>query len=149
MKRTMKQILVLAVPLLLWGCQANPVVHGQGSVVMDDGHTRVAVVFSDSDRRHIHDYYDARYQEKHRHRKGKPRKSLPPGLAKRDKLPPGLAKRDRLPPGLSGRPLPHELERHLSELPPGVVRVRIGTQIVLMNEHTRVVLDVIKDIPLD
>ncbi len=132
------------------GCQVRPAVHGHGSVVVRDGPVSVAVVFSDHDRRYINNYYHERYQERHRHKKkGKGRKGLPPGLAKRQHLPPGLAKRDRLPPGLSGERLPRELERKLSRLPEGVVRVRIGTDIVLMDGRTRVVLDMVKDIPLD
>ena len=145
-------LLLIATTVALSGCQTRPVVHGHGSVVIHDGPARVAIVFSDSDRRHIHHYYEERYRKHHRHYKGKKskgRKGLPPGLAKREHLPPGLAKRDRLPPGLSGYHLPDDLEHRLSRVPEGVVRVRIGTEIVLMDERTRVVLDVIKDIPLD
>ena len=142
-------LLIAAASLVISGCQVRPAVHARGSVVVHDGPVSVAVVFSDGDRRHIHNYYEERY----RHHKGKKdkkgRKGLPPGLAKRDHLPPGLAKRDRLPPGLSGQRLPHELDRRLSRLPAGVIRVRIGTELVLMDERTRVVLDVITDIPLD
>jgi hypothetical protein len=143
-------LLLSAVLPTITGCQGRPVVHGQGSVVIHDGATRVAVVFSDVDRRHIHDYYHSRYQQRHRYDRRKTHvKRLPPGLARREQLPPGLAKRDRLPPGLSGERLPHALESRLSPLPAGVVRLRIGTELVLMDQHTRVVLDVIKDIPLD
>ena len=147
------------VVIVIAGCHGMPVVHTQGSVVMGDEHTRVAVVFSDYDRRHIHDYYQARYQERHRYEEQHSRKKLPPGLAKREKLPPGLDKREQLPPGLAKRehlppgvhgiPLPPDLERHLSTLPDGVSRVRIGAEIVLIDDHTRLVLDVIKDIPLE
>ncbi len=142
---------VAAAVMLLSGCQSRPAVHGQGSVAMHDGrtHTHVGVVFSDSDRHHIHNYYRERYHYYYGAKKHKGRKGLPPGLAKRQQLPPGLAKHDRLPPGLYGYRLPHELDRRLSRTPAGVIRVRIGTSIVLMDESTRVVLDVIKDIPLD
>lgn len=143
-------LLLTAVFLVISGCHGRPVVRGEGSVVIHDGSTRVAVVFSDVDRRHIHDYYQSRYQERHRHDRRKTHtKRLPPGLAKREQLPPGLAKRERLPPGLSGERLPHALERRLSPLPTGVLRLRIGAGVVLMDERTRVVLDVIQDIPLD
>ena len=123
------------------GCQVSPTVHGRGSVVIHDDNSRVGMVFSTSDHRHIHDYYRDHYH----YYQG--RKRLPPGLAKRDRLPPGLSKRDRLPHGLYGYRLPHELDRRLSRLPDGVIRVRIGTSIVLIDEQTRVVLDIIKDIP--
>ena len=149
-KRAIVALMAASVLVLVSGCQVRPAVHGHGSAVVKDGPVTVAVVFSDHDRRLIHNYYHERYQERQRHKKkGKGRKGLPPGLAKREQLPPGLAKRDRLPPGLSGQRLPHELERKLSRLPEGVVRVRIGTDIVLMDGRTRVVLDMVKDIPID
>jgi hypothetical protein len=151
MRKTLGLSLLLAVSTFaISGCQVQPVVHGQGGVVIHDGATRVALVFSDLDRRYIHDHYRALYQERLRHyKRSKGHKGVPPGHARREYLPPGLAKRDRLPPGLTGRRLPHELERRLSPLPAGVIRVRIGTELLLLDERTRVVLDVIKDIPLD
>lgn len=148
----MTLLLVVAVGSLS-GCYVRPAgVHARGSVVINDGPVSVGIHFSDADRRHVHSYYTERYRhrhkEKHGHGRGKG-KGLPPGLAKRDRLPPGLAKRDRLPPGLSGESLPRTLERQLSPLPSGVVRVRIGTDLVLMDERSRVVLDVMKDIPIE
>ncbi|MEN8169721.1 MAG: hypothetical protein ABFS08_05810 [Pseudomonadota bacterium] len=143
-------LLLTAAGLAISGCQVRPAV--RGSVVVHDGPVHVGIAFSDRDRRHIHRYYEERYDKHHRYYKGKKskgRKGLPPGLAKREHLPPGLAKRDRLPKGLSGYHIPNELDRRLSRLPEGVIRMRIGTEIVLMDERTRVVLDVIKDIPLD
>jgi len=79
------------------------------------------------------------------------RGDLPPGLAKRDRLPPGLEKhlreRGSLPPGLQKRmqPLPFELERQLHRLPTGYRRVVIGRNVILMNEETSVVYDIIRD----
>ncbi|PYU30613.1 MAG: hypothetical protein DMG28_18305 [Acidobacteria bacterium] len=79
------------------------------------------------------------------------RGDLPPGLAKRDRLPPGLEKhlreRGSLPPGLQKRmqPLPFELERQLHRLPTGYRRVVIGGNVILMNEETSVVYDIIRD----
>jgi hypothetical protein len=74
------------------------------------------------------------------------RQGLPPGLAKRDTLPPGLAKQldrnGRLPPGLEGRALPDDLERRLPRRP-GTKRVIIDNDIVLIEEGTRLVLDVL------
>ena len=76
--------------------------------------------------------------------------SLPPGLAKRDRLPPGLEKqlreRGTLPPGLRKKvqPLPLELERQLSKLPTGYRRVVIGDNVILMNEKTALIYDVIR-----
>ncbi len=76
---------------------------------------------------------------------------LPPGLAKRDRLPPGLEKqlreRGTLPPGLQKRvqPLPFELERQLHRLPNGYRRVVIGGNVILMDETTSVIYDIIRD----
>ncbi len=79
------------------------------------------------------------------------RSDLPPGLAKRDRLPPGLEKqlreRGTLPPGLQKRvqPLPFELERQLHRLPTGYRRVVIGGNVILMDERTSVIYDIIRD----
>ncbi len=79
------------------------------------------------------------------------RSNLPPGLAKRDRLPPGLEKqlatRGTLPPGLQKRiqPLPMDLERQLPPLPTGWRRAVIAGNVILMNEKTRVVYDIIRN----
>jgi hypothetical protein len=79
------------------------------------------------------------------------RSGLPPGLAKRDRLPPGLEKQVRergtLPPGLQKKvqPLPFELERQLHRLPTGYRRVVIGGNVILMDETTSVIYDIIRD----
>ncbi len=73
---------------------------------------------------------------------------LPPGLAKRDELPPGLERqlrvRGALPPGLQKKiqPCPETLVRYLPPPPPDCVHVIIGGNIVLLNRHTSVVLDI-------
>lgn len=78
--------------------------------------------------------------------------NLPPGLAKRDRLPPGLEKqlreRGTLPPGLQKRvqPLPWELERRLRRLPRGYRRVIIGGHVILMDEGTSVIYDIIRNV---
>lgn len=111
---------------------------GAVEVETDDGY--VKVVFNDTDRRAIRRHY------------GKKRKykRLPPGLAKKNKLPPGLQKRlyagESLPPGLQGRGLPDELEDVLSPLPKGYIRLKVGGDIMIMNEETRVVVDIVRDI---
>jgi hypothetical protein len=77
--------------------------------------------------------------------------NLPPGLAKRDRLPPGLEKqlreRGTLPPGLQKRvqPLPFELERQLRKLPTGYRRVVIGGNVILMNEKSATIYDIIRN----
>jgi hypothetical protein len=83
---------------------------------------------------------------------GSNRNGLPPGLAKRDRLPPGLEKqlreRGTLPPGLQKkvRPLPYDLERQLRRLPSGYRRVALGGNVILMEEKTALIYDILRDV---
>ncbi|MFA7594508.1 MAG: hypothetical protein WCY26_12285 [Thiohalobacteraceae bacterium] len=126
--------LLTAGTLVLGGC-AGSGTSTRGAVTVRDEHGRVTLVFNDRDRDEIHRWY---------------RRNLPPGLAKRETLPPGLRKqlhrKGTLPPGLETRRLDRELEMRLSPLPRGYSRLRIGTDIVLVDDRTRVILDVITDI---
>lgn len=78
------------------------------------------------------------------------RQGLPPGLAKKDRLPPGLEKqlrrRGSLPPGLQKKlqPVPVELQRRLRVLPTGYRRAVIGGNIVIMDEKTSLVYDIVR-----
>lgn len=78
------------------------------------------------------------------------RSGLPPGLAKRDKLPPGLERqlreRGKLPPGLQKKiqPLPLELEKQMRTLPTGYRRVVVAGSVILMNEKTAIIYDIIR-----
>ena len=127
----MRQFLVvLFVAFFVSACQTAP--YTSGRVTVHGDNASVSVSFNDYERDLIYKYY-----------RGKKRKRVPPGLAKKNKLPPGLAKRDRLPPGLQGRYLPGDLERRLRRLPDNYVRVKVGSDIVLMDHKTRVVFDVI------
>lgn len=127
--------------LLLSGCETMPGMGTSGEVVVKDKNTTVAIIFSDRDRQLIGDYYAG----------GK--KRLPPGLAKKKQLPPGLQKQlernGQLPPGLQERGLPGELERKLSQLPEDYARVVIGTDVVLKNIKTRVIVDIIRDVAIN
>jgi len=124
-------LLILCLALLA-ASQSGCAAYGTaGQVSVQERGTRVDLAFSDHDRQLIHDYY---------------RRNLPPGLAKRSQLPPGLAKRSTLPPGLSGERLPKELDDRLSRLPEGYVRLRVATDVILMDARTRMVFDVVKDI---
>jgi len=111
---------------LLTGCASFPQINS-GIFGVETDEVQVQMVFGDNDRRLIHDYY--------RNKKIK-HNGLPPGLAKKGKLPPGLAKRY----------LPHELEDRLTPIPRGYVRLKVGGDIVLMNEKTEVIMDIIHDI---
>ena len=78
------------------------------------------------------------------------KKGLPPGLAKKEQLPPGLARqleeRGTLPPGLAKRELPPELTSRLPEPEPGQDRVVVDDDVVLVDEATGVVIDVLENV---
>jgi len=126
----------VAILLLVAGCATQGATSGR--VIIKDDRGTVDIRISDRDRDLIHSYFSQG------HGRGR---GLPPGLAKRQQLPPGLAKRDQLPSGLSGDPLPSDLERQLTPLPAGYARVRLGRDIVLYNTRTRVIFDVVYNIP--
>jgi len=142
-----------------------------GGVTVRDGNNSVSVVYSNKDRATIEDYYrrhresdheyrrhsddDDRYDEDEDQGRGHGRGmppglakrggDLPPGLAKRRSLPPGLARNDRLPEDVEYQPLPRDLERRLPPLPsPDYVRVRVGTDLLILNKKTRVVIDMVQ-----
>jgi hypothetical protein len=133
--RLLVVLLAAALAPVLSGCETHP---RYGEVGGRDPHVSMRVVFTDHDRRLIRDYYEPRYR------------SLPPGLAKKGKLPPGHAWRARpqhpIHEDAYWRYLPYALEQRLSRLPPEYVRVIIGTDVVIMNVRTRVVVDVLEDV---
>jgi hypothetical protein len=77
---------------------------------------------------------------------------LPPGLAKREELPPGLQRQlqrnGTLPPGLQKRiqPLPANLEKQLPKPPDGVKRVVVAGNVILLEERTSKILDIMNDV---
>ena len=77
---------------------------------------------------------------------------LPPGLAKRDQLPPGLQKylekNGTLPPGLQKRmqPLPLTLDKQLPKPRQGTKRVVVGGNVILVEERTSKILDIVRDV---
>lgn len=97
------------------------------------------IVFTEQERTLISGWFENR------------RAGLPPGLAKREQLPPGLEKqlrtRGTLPPGLQKKvqPLPPDLEHRLRRLPTGYHRVVIAGNVILMNEKTAVIYDIIRN----
>ena len=126
--------MAIAITVLSSACVVNGA-STSGAVTVRGDHGQMTLVFSDSDRDYIHRYY---------------RSNLPPGLAKREQLPPGLRKqlvrRGTLPPGLQSQHLPYDLDRHLSRLPEGYARIRVASDVLLIDEHTRVIFDVITDV---
>lgn len=134
-----RNLTLIAVLLCLGGCGNTQPRYGEVMVGDRSGYARI--VFSDSDRVLIRDYYANRYR------------GLPPGLAKQGKVPPGHARqmlRDgRLPPDLAYRYLPAELEGRLSRLSDGYVRIIVGSDVGILHTRTRLVADVIHDIAID
>lgn len=131
-----RNLWLIAALLCLGGCgNAQP---RYGEVMVGDRSGYARIVFSDSDRVLIRDYYANRYR------------GLPPGLAKQGKIPPGHAWRmlrdGRLPPDVAYRYLPAELEGRLSRLSDGYVRIIVGSDIGILHTRTRLVADVIHDI---
>jgi len=80
------------------------------------------------------------------------RTGLPPGLAKREQLPPGLQrhleKNGVLPPGLQKKvqPLPAQLEQELPKLPAGFRRYVIAGHVILVEERTARIVDIVRDV---
>jgi hypothetical protein len=141
----MRKILTTALALLVFLGTAAAVPQGKGKTEKTAGDKVREVlpeaerIFTKEERVRITNYFRD-------HRAG-----LPPGLAKRDRLPPGLEKqlreRGKLPPGLQKKiqPLPIDLERELRVLPTGWRRVVIAGNVILMNEKTDVIYDIIRD----
>jgi hypothetical protein len=129
------RLLLPLLALALTACAAMEVTSGR--VTLSDSGSSAGIAFSSRDRA-IVSYFDY-------HHRYNP-KRLPPGLAKRQQLPPGLVKRDVLPKGLQGEPLPADLERRLHPLPDVYVRLVVGSDVVLMNRNTRVVMDIYRDV---
>lgn len=135
MRNQLAALLTVAALAGLAGCETQPY---RGDVRVHDRSYDVRVVFSDSDRRIIQDYYRADYRR------------LPPGLAKQGKIPPGHAyklRRDQgVPPDINWAYLPSDVERRLSRLPDGYVRVVIGADVAILQTRTRVVIDLLEGI---
>jgi len=147
--------------LLLLALTLMPVsAHAKQADNSPAGDDILSTVFSAIEAAVISDYYGTKLDDEYYDRKGKGKpkakkhgkkhgKGLPPGLAKRDSLPPGLAKqleeRGALPPGLQARALPRDL---LDRLPhrKGTKRVIVDNDIVLIEEGTKIVLDVLGDL---
>ncbi len=112
-------------------------------------------VFSEIERRIIERYFgktEAPEEEKAEKGKGAKGKSkaMPHGLAKRETLPPGLARHverhGALPPGLQKRDLPDDLASLLPETTPGLERVIVDNDVVLIERATGLVLDVLGNV---
>jgi hypothetical protein len=129
-------VAVLVMPMVAFAADVSV----SGHVSVKDQHTSVDVVFTNSDKAVIQNYYHAQREESKS--KGKHGKKVPPGLAKKGGLPPGIAKRQRMPEDVHYEFLPRELEANLTPLPsPNYVRVRVGQDFAIMDKKSRVVFD--------
>lgn len=104
----------------------------------DLGDALAAAVLGELERQVIGDYF-----------RTTPPSALPPGLAKQGKVPPGIARQiqrgQRLPDDVQMLPLPADL---LGRLPSyrGARPVVVGSDVVLVQEGTRLILDILKDV---
>ena len=143
MKR-MAQAVILVLVLTMVG--------GVGAAVSVQG--KVEIVFTPQERQMIREYYSKEIIEQAGGVKGKGKKGLPPGLAKKEKLPPGIRKQlqrnGTLPPGLEKKmePLPKEVEVRMKQLPPEYTRVVIGTDVIILDKTTQKILDIIHDVAI-
>ncbi len=144
----------LALPIimlmLLAGCQTLPRTTG-GTVDVASKNIQLKLYFTEREKELIYTHY--KYHKKHKRAHQKKHKHMPPGLAKKKHLPPGLQKQltknDTLPPGIQHRMLPKNLEQKMHRLGRNYIRVIVGQDIVLMNQKTRVVFDVVLGAALD
>jgi hypothetical protein len=140
--RSTKWILALAVGVFMLTsngamAQGNGNGHGKGHDKHGAEDDQEDHYYKDRDRETMRGWYDEHQN------------NLPPGLAKKDRLPPGLEKqlvrRGTLPPGLQKRlqPVPVDLERRLPPPPPACGHVLVGGHIILLNQRTNVVVDLV------
>ena len=126
------------------------------------------IVFSELERRLLRDYFgkgkaSTGGEEKAEKTKAKGTKGKgkgkgkggrgggpPPGLARKDSLPPGLARQlernGTLSPGLAKRDLPTDLEAKLPQAEAGLERVIVDNDVVLIEQATGRILDILKDV---
>jgi len=129
--------------LLAGGCAEYRPMVTDAFVTLGGPQARVTVAFSDGDHKALLAWHQGRSTHAG---KGKKRGHNPHGDV--SQLPPGirkqLARGKGLPPGLKKQRLPNTLEQHLSPLPDGYARFRIGTDFVIMDLHANLVVDLIK-----
>lgn len=115
-------------------------------------------VFTEIERQMIEDFYgerrghhddEGRGRGKNKGNKGRGNSgNMPPGLANRDQLPPGLAmqleRNGTLPPGLAKRDLPPDLLARLTGPARGTARQVVGTDVLLVDTATGIILDILR-----
>ncbi len=123
----------------------------------------VDALFTELEKQAIERYYRERFGKEadQKEHKGKKEKSkgkgtdkkgggLPPGLAKKESLPPGLEKQlqrnGHLPPGLEKRDLPSDLSTRLPKRLPGQKRIIVDNDVLLIEEASGLILDILEDV---
>lgn len=110
------------------------------------GEVGVSVAFSDQEKTVIRAYYRDGSQDHSSkpqgNAKGKPGKSLPPGIAK------NLARGKALPPGIAKQVLPSGLIELLPRPPRGFERVVVDGKVLLVDIATQIIHDKLEDLIL-
>lgn len=102
----------------------------------------IQIVFSDNEASIIRAYYREHSTSTPRTKKGKARKSLPPGIAK------NLRRGKPMPPGIAKQVLPTGLIDRLPPPPRGYERIEAAGKILLVEIATQVIHDVLEDLIL-
>lgn len=127
----------------------TPAFAQSASGVVNSGGTAIANtvddVFSEIERRTILRFFGKDIAPQPEPSKGKKDKGGQPGFVKHGRLPPGLAKRKTLPPGLAKKNLPDDLIHQLPPPRPGTERAIVDKAVVLIEQATGKVLDVIAE----
>jgi hypothetical protein len=137
MRRRLLLVFVLLITPVLANAQGKGNGRGRGTASADSRGTSEG--FGRDQERIIRDWFSVRQNLD----------GLPPGLAKREQLPPGLQRQlernGQLPPGLQKKvqPLPSTLETKLPRLPDGWRRVVIAGNVILMEERTARIVDIL------
>jgi hypothetical protein len=113
-------MIMLVMPMLV-GCATH--VASSGAVVLQDDSRPAHTGFSDRDRRIIMDYYQQHKAEQ--------------------TAATGLVRRDVLPATLPSHRLPAALDAQLTPLPAPYTRLQVGSDVVLIDRNTRVIIDII------
>ena len=131
---------ILLILTFLFAVSAPPVQAQTTDVI---GH-----VFSTVEKKIIKDFFGERASKAISGKKNKNKKSKNKG--KSGELPPGLQKHiekyGTLPPGLQKKQLPPGLAKRLGSTRSGLQRLIVGDNVVLVEEATGIVYDIIKDI---
>lgn len=142
-----------AISFLILALGVTMPMFAQAEIIAKDATKRVIErVFSEAEKAVIEEYFGHKHDPKYKKepRGKKSRKSMPPGLAKKDKLPPGLQmqleKNGRLPPGLARNTFPVKLENKLYAPRKGTKRLIVGDDVVLIDTATDIVLDILRGV---